>query len=205
MKNGQVKQLAFKEDDYLTDSDNNGADITIKKQSESDYDNELIAQLIDLNVSKITAKNLVKKYNNELIKDWVRAIDFTNAENKAAYIVKAVKDDWQLPGEYLRERENNAAQVEQQKINSIQKKEQEKKQKILQEEKQKLDRLYHSLDPEKQKEIDLEAENRLDDFWKSQLNKEKVKGNLSKILKVALEEKRREVVKERINSGREGL
>ena len=84
---------------------------------------------------------------------------------------------------------------EQQKINSLQKKEQEKKNKKLQEEKQKLDQIYHSLDPDKQKEIDLEAEKRLDDFWKSQLNKEKSKGKLSKILQAALDEKRREIIK----------
>ena len=196
MKENRVKQLDFKEDDYLIDSDNNGADINIKKQPESDYNNKLIDQLINLNVSKITAKNLVKKYNHETIKDWVRAIDFANAENKAAYIVKAVKEDWQLPEEYLREKEKNTAKKEQEEIKSLQKKEQEKKQKILQEEKQKLDQIYHSLDPVKQKEIDLEAENRLDDFWKSQLNKERSKGKLSKILQAALEEKRRETVKE---------
>ena len=49
----------------------------------------------------------------------------------------------------------------------------------------------------KQKEIDLEAENRLDDFWKSQLNKQKSKGKLSKILQAALDEKRREEIKNR--------
>jgi len=196
MKENRVKQLDFKEDDYLIDSDNNGADINIKKQPESDYNNKLIDQLINLNVSKITAKNLVKKYNHETIKDWVRAIDFANAENKAAYIVKAVKEDWQLPEEYLREKEKNTAKKEQEEIKSLQKKEQEKKQKKLQEEKQKLDQIYHSLDPAKQKEINLEAENRLDDFWKSQLNKERSKGKLSKILQAALEEKRRETVKE---------
>jgi hypothetical protein len=36
----------------------------------------------------------------------------------------------------------------------------------------------------------------LDDFWKSQLNKERSKGKISKILKAALDEKRREIVKE---------
>jgi hypothetical protein len=36
----------------------------------------------------------------------------------------------------------------------------------------------------------------LDDFWKSQLNKERSKGKLSKILQAALEEKRREIIQE---------
>ena len=138
---------------------------------------------------------MVKKYNNELIKDWIRAIDFTNAENKAAYIVKAIKENWQLPEEYIEEKERVAARGEQEKINSFQKKEQEKMDSKLQEEKQKLDQIYHSLDPDKQKEIDLKAENRLDAFWKSQLNKEKSKGKLSKILQSALDEKRRELLK----------
>jgi hypothetical protein len=35
-----------------------------------------------------------------------------------------------------------------------------------------------------------------------QLNKERIKGKTSKMLEVALEEKRREILKERIDSGR---
>jgi len=139
---------------------------------------------------------MVKKYNNELIKDWIRAIDLTNAENKAAYIVKAIKENWQLPEEYIEGKERVTARGEQEKINSLQKKEQEKKDSKLQEEKQKLDQIYYSLDPVKQKEIDQEAENRLDDFWKSQLNKEKSKGKLSKILKATLEDRQREIIRE---------
>jgi hypothetical protein len=42
----------------------------------------------------------------------------------------------------------------------------------------------------------------LDAFWKSQLNKEKSKGKLSKILQTTLDEKRREIIKEWIDSGR---
>jgi hypothetical protein len=202
MKDNKVKQFDFNEDKYLNGSDIPEKETGIKKQTESDRDNDLINKLVNLNVSKITAGRIVKKYNNEIIKDWVRAIDFTNAENKAAYIVKAVKEDWQLPEEYLREKENNAATKEQEKINSLQKEQREKKNKKLQEEKQQLDRIYHSLDPEKQKEVDLEAENRLDDFWKSQLNKEKAKGKLSKILQAALDQKRREITKEWNDAGR---
>ena len=200
MKNGQAKQLDFKENNYLNGSDDHIEEVNIKKQTKPEYDNELINKLIDLNVSKITASRLVKKYDNKMIKDWVRAIDFTNAENKAAYIVKAIKEDWQLPEDYTEEKEKITAREEKEKINSLQKKEQEKKNRKLQEENQKLDQIYHSLDPDKQKEIDLEVENRLDDFWKSQLNKEKSKGKLSKILRAALDEKRREITKNKINT-----
>ena len=196
MKSGQVKQVDFNENHYLNGSDLSDKENDNKKQNEPDHDNDLINKLIDLNVSKITASRLVKKYDNEKIEDWVKAIDFANAENKAAYIVKAIKEDWQLPEEYLKEKENNAAIKEQDKINSLQKIKQEKKQEKLQKEKQKLDQIYHSLVPDKQKEIDQEAENRLDTFWKAQLNKERSKGKLSKILQAALDEKRREIIKE---------
>jgi len=44
--------------------------------------------------------------------------------------------------------------------------------------------------------------NRLPDFWKEKLNKVRVKGETSKLLEVVLEEKRREIIKEWIDSGR---
>jgi hypothetical protein len=66
----------------------------------------------------------------------------------------------------------------------------------------KIKQIYHSLDPLLQEEIRIETENRLPDFWKVQLNKEKIKGKTSKMLEVVLEEKRREIIKEWIDSGR---
>ena len=43
-----------------------------------------------------------------------------------------------------------------------------------------------------------EVENRLDALWKTQLNKERSKGKISKILQVALDEKKRIIIKENI-------
>jgi len=54
----------------------------------------------------------------------------------------------------------------------------------------------------RQEEIRKETENRLPDFWKEKLNKVRVKGTTSKLLEVVLEEKRREIIKEWIDSGR---
>ena len=51
-------------------------------------------------------------------------------------------------------------------------------------------------------EVRVKLENRLPDFWKENFNKEKNKGKTSKLLEVVLEEKRREIIKEWINSGR---
>ena len=51
-------------------------------------------------------------------------------------------------------------------------------------------------------EVRVKLENRLPDFWKENFNKEKNKGKTSKMLEVVIEEKRREIIKEWINSGR---
>jgi len=48
----------------------------------------------------------------------------------------------------------------------------------------------------------METENRLPDFWKEKLNRGRIKGTTSKLLEVVLEEKRREIIKEWIDSGR---
>ena len=61
---------------------------------------------------------------------------------------------------------------------------------------------YNSLDPLEQEEMRKETENRLPDFWKEKLNKGRVKGTTSKFLEAALEEKRREIIKEWIDSGK---
>ena len=66
----------------------------------------------------------------------------------------------------------------------------------------KIKQIYHSLDPLLQEEIRIETENRLPDFWKENFNKKRVKGKTSKMLEVVLEEKRRKIIKEWINSGR---
>jgi len=49
-------------------------------------------------------------------------------------------------------------------------------------------------------EVRIETENSLPEFWKEQLNKERIKGKTSKMLEVVLEEKRREIIKERIKN-----
>jgi len=71
----------------------------------------------------------------------------------------------------------------------------------MREEIKKIEQIYHSLDPSQQEEIKKETENRLPEFWKAQLNKEKIKGRTSKMLEVVLEEKRREIIKEWVEAG----
>jgi len=116
--------------------------------------------------------------------------------------VKAIRENWRVPEGYLREEEDVRGKEEQEKIRIAQEKQKEEGNKKRQEEIKKIEQIYNSLDPSQQEEIKTETENRLLDFWKVQLNKGKVKGKTSKMLEVVLEEKRREIIKEWINSGR---
>ena len=163
---------------------------------------ELVNKLLELNVSKVTAENLIKNNDQELIKKWIGAINYSNAGDKAAYIVKAIRENWQVPEEYLREIKEKQQREEEGKIEFIKIKQKEEENKKRQEEIKKIEQIYNSLNPLQQEEIRKETENRLPDFWKVQLNKERIKGKTSKMLEVVLEEKRREIIKEWINSGR---
>ena len=163
---------------------------------------ELVNKLLELNVSKVTAENLIENNDQELIKKWIEAINYTNAEDKAAYLVKAIRENWQFPEGYLREKRENERKEEEGKIevNKIKIKEEENKKR--QEEIKKIEQIYNSLSPSQQEEIRKETENRLPDFWKVQLNKGRIKDKPSKMLEVAIGEKKREIIKEWINSGR---
>lgn len=197
MKNARIKNIDFKEENYI----NGPAETDEEVKNIFDQNNDLVNQLVTLNVSKITAERLVKKHNLDTIKEWIQAIDFTNADDKAAYIVKAIKENWQVPEEYLKEKESATEREGELKNQTIQEKEKEEEKKRKQKENLKLDQIYNSLDPMQQKTIQAEAESKLDNFWKAQLNKEKSKGKLSKILQATLEEKRREIIKERAQEG----
>ncbi len=195
MKRAKLRSINNRTEEYLP-----GPKEEVKKYSKEQIN--LINKLVKINVSKVTAENLIKNNDQELIKKWIEAINYTNADDKAAYLVKAIRENWQFPEEYLREIKEKQRREEEEKIEYIKIKLQEEENKKRQEEIKKIEQIYNSLDPSQQEEIRIETENRLPDFWKVQLNKERVKGKTSKMLEVVLEEKRREIVKEWVNSGR---
>jgi len=199
IKRAKIKSIDDRTEEYLPGP----------KEEVNKYSKEqtiLINQLVKINVSKVTAENLIKNNDQELINKWIEAINYTNAEDKAAYLVKAIRENWQFPEEYLREKRAEQWEEEEGKIEVIKIKRQEEENKKRQEEIKKIEQIYNSLDPSQQEEIRKETKNRLPDFWKVQLNKERIKGKTSKMLEVVLEEKRREIIKEWIKSGRiEGL
>jgi len=94
----------------------------------------LVNKLVKLNVSKITAENLIKNNDQELIKKWSEAINYSNAGDKAAYLVKAIREKWQVPEEYLREKREEERKEEEEKREYIKTKLQEKENKKRQEE-----------------------------------------------------------------------
>ena len=172
----------------------------VKKYTEKQ--SNLIDKLIELNVSKITAEKLIKNNDQELIKKWIEAVSYSNADNKAAYLVKAIRENWQFPEEYLRKIKEQKQEEKEEKIEYAKMKNKEEEDKKRKDEIEKIGKIFNKFPPLQQEEIKKEAENRLPDFWKEKLNKTKIKGESSKLLEVVLEEKRREITKEWIKEGK---
>ncbi|GAG65677.1 unnamed protein product, partial [marine sediment metagenome] len=89
----------------------------------------LINKLLELNISKITAENLIKNNDQGLIKKWIEAINYSNADDKAAYLVKAIRENWQFPEEYLRKKREEQRKEEEEKTEHIKIKRQEEENK----------------------------------------------------------------------------
>ncbi len=106
----------------------------------------LIDKLVKINVSKVTAENIIKNNDQEIIKKWVEAINYSNAGDKAAYIVKAIRENWQFPEEYLREKREEQRKEEEEKTENIKIKLQEEENKKRREEIKKIEQIYNSLD-----------------------------------------------------------
>ena len=164
--------------------------------------NDLIDKLAEINVSRITAEDLIINNDQELIEKWIEAIHYAKAEDKAAYLVKAVRENWQFPEEYLREKREKQQKEEEEKIECIKIKQQEEENIKRREEIKKIEQIYNSLDPLQQEEIRIETEKRLPEFLKVQLNKKRIKGTTSKLLEIVLEEKRKEVIGDWIKEGK---
>lgn len=171
-----------------------------KPQSLTKSQVDLVNQLIALNVSEVTAGELVKRSNQQAIKRWVKAINYANPKDKAAYLVKAIKEGWQVPEEYLKAEENERRTKEQEKARLAKEIKEKEEQKRKQKEAQRLDKIYNSFSSLKKKEVEEEARKKLPAFWKERLNKEKEK--LSKLTKAALEDERRGVIRSWLKEGK---
>jgi hypothetical protein len=63
---------------------------------------KLVESLIAKGVTKFVAEELVRGYDQEHIKSWLAAIGHVKAEDRAAYLVKAIREGWALPEAYKR-------------------------------------------------------------------------------------------------------
>lgn len=70
-------------------------------------DNPLLSKLVDLGVTEKVAKNLLKENKAEFIEDWINIVTIERkdvVEDKAAYLVKAIKDNWSLSAKVKKKR-----------------------------------------------------------------------------------------------------
>jgi hypothetical protein len=63
-----------------------------------------IDRLESIGVSKVTAAQLVANSNIRAIQKWIKAVQhIENINDKPAYLVKAIKENWQLPESYRKD------------------------------------------------------------------------------------------------------
>ena len=64
--------------------------------------NPLLSKLIALKIPQNRAKELIKSYNdnNTLIENWIDALDIIKPQNKAGFLVTALKERWELPEKF---------------------------------------------------------------------------------------------------------
>jgi len=159
----------------------------------TDHQIELIDSLMKLNVSRITAESLVRWYDGDLVEEWIKAIQYVKAKDKAAYIVKAIKENWSLPDEFLRSKEEEEIRTRLEKM-------EEEERKRTKEEGRRLDEIYGSLSPSEKKQVDEEVERRLPSYIRERFPREKRTGKFSPLTEYTLRAYRREVIKERFLS-----
>src|SRR5680860_1322577 len=108
MKRAKIKSIDDRTEEYLP-----GPKEEVKEFSKEQVD--LVNKLLELNVSKVTAEKLINNNDQEVIEEWIEAIKYSNASDKAAYLVKAIRENWQVPEEYLREKREEQRKEEEEK------------------------------------------------------------------------------------------
>jgi hypothetical protein len=145
------------------------------------------------------ADDLVRYFNLELIGKWTEAIHYTDAKDKAAYLVKAIREDWLLPEKWLKAKEQDKDRVKMEKLNQLEEEREEEEKRRKREEAEKLDKIYNSLPADQKEEVDKEAESRLSFLAVDRIRE----GNTdSPIVQASLKSNREEILKEWIKSGK---
>ncbi len=168
----------------------------------SEEDEALVAELVRLNVSESTARELVKHSNPNAIRKWIEAIHYSHAQDKAAFLVKAIQENWQVPEEYLRAKEEQEQQERRREVERARQEKQRQEEEREQQEAQELDRLYERLSPEQRAEIDRETEARIPPFLQEQIARQRRQGELSVATTAILQANRHHVLRDWLKEGK---
>jgi len=168
----------------------------------SEEDEALVAELVRLNVSEATARDLVKDSDANAIRKWIEAIHYSRAQDKAAFLVKAIQENWQVPEEYLRAKEEQEHQERRREAERARQKKERQEEQRRQQEADKLDRLYDSLSSEQRAEIDRETEARIPPFLQEQIVRQRKQGELSVATTAILHSNRHEVLRTWLKDGK---
>lgn len=87
----------------------------IEKANESKEKDEvelnlLITQLMDLGVTRKVAEDLASSKNSQVIDEWTKAIYEVKAKDRAAFVVKAIEENWELPEVFRKKKEEEEKQ-----------------------------------------------------------------------------------------------
>ena len=168
----------------------------------SEEDEALVAELVRLKVSESTARDLVKHSDPNAIRKWIEAIHYSRAKDKAAFLVKAVQENWQVPEEYLRAKEEQEHQEKLREAERARQKKEEEDEQRRQQEADKLDRLYESLSAEQRAEIDRETDARIPPFLQEQIARQRKQGELSVATTAILQANRHYVLRDWLKEGK---
>jgi hypothetical protein len=74
----------------------------------------IFQELTQLNISPERANNILQKHKREKIRDWIDALDYVQPkpQNKPAFFVKAIGEEWQLPVKYIKKKKEKEKELE---------------------------------------------------------------------------------------------
>ena len=198
LTNGAQETLPGMEEEFEAEP----AKRTAAAELVSEEDEALIAELVRLNVSETTARELVKHSDANAIRKWIEALHYSRAQDKAAFLVKALQENWQVPEEYLKAKEEQEQQERLREAERARRQERQEEEEHRQREAEKLDRLYESLSSEQRADIDRETEARIPPFLQERIRRQRNQGELSFAMTAILESNRHEVLRTWIKEGK---
>jgi hypothetical protein len=79
-----------------------------QKHPEESLNSELIERLVQLGITRSVAEQILREYSEETVETQIKALKYRKADDPAATLISAIRDNWSLPAAYNshREKEN---------------------------------------------------------------------------------------------------